>query len=563
MAENLSASPLRPTLVLALDGATFDVIHPMMAQGRLPHLAAWIQEGHSQPLPSTQPPVTFPAWSSFMTGVSPAQHGIFDFSQKLEGQYQIRFVNSTDRKQPSLQSAVCQAGGRILVLGLPATYPPEPLKGLLVPGFDAPVSTGTDAEATSHPDLYRRIAERAGHWMRPDMDESAQGTDFHETAIETLLLRIERKTRFVLDALEEMKNEYGNARPEFTMVVFSESDTVGHHYWRDHDPQSPRHDPTVSQRRKDAIQLVYEKLDSACGKIREAFGEDALCVVLSDHGMGGASDKIVHLNAFLAESGFLSRRSSAGRIETLIARFSRDLALRILPARLAQQIFRKARGAAGRVESVVRFGGLDWSKTQAFSEEVNTQPGVWINLEGREAKGCVPQDQYENLRSEIISRLLDWKLPNGQPVVASAQRREEVHQGSFMERAPDVVIELALDHGYGLSLVATPWQEFEPSSSPPSIQHLKGEARAGGRGKGMNGTHRNDGIFIATGRKESLERAHTMMPASLVEVAPCLAKTMGLDWIPQSPHTPTTPHTYSEEEDAAVAARLRALGYLD
>ena len=35
----------------------------------------------------------------------------------------------------------------------------------------------------------------------------------------------------------------------------------------------------------------------------------------------------------------------------------------------------------------------------------------------------------------------------------------------------------------------------------------------------MNGTHRNDGIFIATGQGESLQRAREMAPKSLVGVA--------------------------------------------
>ena len=554
---------LQPVLVLALDGASFDVIKPMIEEGRLPHLAAWMEEGHAQKLPSTTPPVTFPAWSSFMTGLPPAQHGIFDFSQKVEGQYQIRFVNASDRQGRSIQSAVSQAGGEALVLGLPATFPPEEMNGLLVPGFDAPVSTGTDAEATSHPELYRRIAAQAGHWMRPDMDESATGAGFHETAMDTLLSRIDRKTEFVLTALKEMRSHYQKPNPDLTVVVFSESDTAGHHYWRDHDPQSPRHDADVSPSRQKALGNIYEKLDQACGRIREDVGKDALCVVLSDHGMGGASDYIVHLNAFLAQNGFLSRKRSTAGMERKLARFARDLALRILPARLAQMIFRRARGAAGRVESAVRFGGLDWSQTQAFSEEVNTQPGVWINLEGREKDGCVPDADYESIRDRIIAHLMDWKLPNGESVVASARRREEVHPGPFMERAPDIVIELALDQGYGLSLVPTNWQDDSRTGEPAPIQLLEGSNLAGGRGRGMNGTHRNDGIFIATGAGESLAQAQTMKPASLVDVAGELARAMGLPWRPEPSIAAVPPRSYTEEEDAAVAARLRDLGYLD
>jgi len=95
--ETSTKPALRPVLVLALDGASFDVIRPLVAQGELPNLAAWMKDGQVAGLPSTTPPVTFPAWSSFMTGLEPADHGIFDFTQKMPGAYRLRFVNSTDR----------------------------------------------------------------------------------------------------------------------------------------------------------------------------------------------------------------------------------------------------------------------------------------------------------------------------------------------------------------------------------------------------------------------------------------------------------------------------------
>ena len=552
---------MRPVLVLALDGATFDVIEPMIADGALPNLAAWMKSGRAAPLPSTTPPVTFPAWSSFMTGLPPAEHGIFDFTQKSEGDYRIRFVNSTDRKATSIMKRVSDAGGQVLVLGLPATHPPEPVTGLLVCGFDAPVSAGTDEKSASDPDLYRRIAESVGPWMRPELNESSQADDFHERAIETLLGRIDRKRDFALEALRQTG---GDGPPDFTMVVFSESDTAGHHYWRDHDPDSPRHDPSVSAARRGALRSVYARLDQACGEIRKAAGEDPLCIVLSDHGMGGASDKVVHLNRFLEERGLLVRRAGSGRFIDRAARAARDLALAWLPAAWAQQIFRRARTAAAQLESRARFGGFDWSETRAFSEEANTNPGIWINLEGREPSGCVPPKEYERTRDEVLDALAAWQLPSGKPVVRRAFRREEIHPGRFCERVPDIVIELALDEGYGLSLVPTPWQiDAGPGEGTASIRTLAPEEFAGGRGRGMNGTHRSEGIWIATGRGAS-----EAPPPRLDQVAPWLAEAMGLAWDDpiaggDGPAGERPEMAYAPEEEAMVAERLRSLGYLE
>lgn len=595
------ARPLRPVLVLALDGASFDVIRPMAEAGELPNLGAWMKQGRSAPLPSTAPPVTFPAWSSFMTGLSPGEHGIFDFTQKVPGDYRLRFVNATDRAGRTLFRRVGDAGGEVLVLGLPATHPPEPVPGLLVSGFEAPVASGTDPRSASDPERYRRIAAKAGPWMRPELDESARASDFHERAVSTLLARIDRKRDFALAAIEALRADRAGRVPDLMVVVFSESDTAGHHYFRDHDPRSPRHDPAASPERKDALRAVHRRLDQACGALRAAVGPDVRCVVLSDHGMGTASDKIVHLNRFLAEQGLLVRsrplrgavgglggldrldgrsgRAGLGGLAVLassdgLARAARDLALAWLPPRLTQLLFRRARGAAALIESRARFGGFDWRRTLAFSEEANTQPGVWINLEGREAAGSVAPADYEATRDRVIAALHAWKLPNGQPVVARALRREAVYTGPFVDRAPDVVIELALDDGHGLSLVPTPWSEGgRDGEGIPSVRTLAPDAFAGGRGRGMNGTHRGEGIFIDCAPDCAPEPNAPGLPPRLAAVAPWLAQAMGLAWAadgdprsgrPDGSATDTRGRVaYDEDEEAMVAERLRALGYLE
>jgi len=541
-------------LVIGFDGADWDVLRPLVAAGRMPNLATWLREAGTAaaaPLPSTAPPMSFPAWTSFATGLAPGRHGIFDFTQKLPGAWRLRFVNAADRAGASLWGRVAARGASVLCLGVPATFPPEPLPaGLLVPGFDAPVSTGSDARAASDPGLYQRIARRAGPWMAPDLDEGARGDGWHERAAAALVARVDRKAGFALEALRQLRE--AGRDPALAVVVFSESDTVAHHFWRDHDPRSPRHDPAVSAARRGALAAVYERLDAAAGALRAAVGEDALCVLLSDHGQGGASRRVVHLNRRLAECGLLARapRGATDRA----ARWARDTALRWLPPRAAQAVFRRTRGSAARLESAARFGGFDWRRTVAVSEEANTQPGVWIALRGREAEGAVAPADYERARQDVIDALLDWKLEGGHPVVARARRREEVYEGPFAARAPDVVVELAPEDGYAHSLVPTPWHEGDG----PAVRTLAGDELGGGRGRGMNGAHRPDGVWLAVGGPAPAA------PASIAGVAPALAAALGLA-APSADGDGTAPPPapYDAAQEALVAARLRALGYLE
>src|SRR5690606_4014114 len=186
-----------------------------------------------------------------------------------------------------------------------------------------------------------------------------------------------------------------------------------------------------------------------------------------------------------------------------------------------EAVFRRLRGSAARVESLVRFGGFDWTRTAAFCEEANTQPGVWINLRGREAAGCVAPGDYERVRQEVIDALLAWRVPGSdRPVVARACRREELYEGPLVARAPDVVFELGDQDGYRHVVVPTPWSE----PRGPALRRLEDHELAGGRGRGTKGTHRPDGVWLAAGGGAA-ERA---APASICEVAAHLRAALGV-----------------------------------
>ena len=87
------------TLLLGLDGATYDLLDPFMKQGIMPFLRDFTDRGTRASMMSTPNPVTPPAWTSMMTGRSPGHHGIFDFiraEESVEGQIGYRFVNAQD-----------------------------------------------------------------------------------------------------------------------------------------------------------------------------------------------------------------------------------------------------------------------------------------------------------------------------------------------------------------------------------------------------------------------------------------------------------------------------------
>ena len=95
-------------LIIGFDGATFDLIRPWAAAGYLPHLAALMGDGVTADLASTLPPVTSPAWPTFMTGANPGKHGVFDFIQPHGENFTL--VNSTRIRQPTLWRRLSDLG---------------------------------------------------------------------------------------------------------------------------------------------------------------------------------------------------------------------------------------------------------------------------------------------------------------------------------------------------------------------------------------------------------------------------------------------------------------------
>lgn len=522
-------------VIIGLDGAEPALVEAWMREGQLPNLAAIAARGAYLPLQSTTPPATFPAWTTCVTGVNPGRHGIFDFTEILPGAHALRFVNASHRKAPALWTILSAQNKRVAALGVPGSYPPEPVNGVLVAGFDSPVATHVDASFVHPARRYPEFRE----WTFADFQESHIGPGWHDMALPRLLAGIARKEAMTEALLRE-------APWDFFMVVFGESDTVSHHFWMFHDPGSPRHRPG----RESAILQVYRRLDTAVGKLAAAAGEDALIMIVSDHGFGGASDGVVHLNNWLAETGRLRFRTGA-RGSAL-----KRAALALTPPRARGALFRRFPGWAARAESASRFGGIDWRHTRAWSEELNYFPSIRINLAGRDAGGIVPQAEYGALVKELCEDLEAWEP------VRKAWPRDALYKGPELDRAPDIVLELALENGYAHSALR--------ARGGPSFRRIRPDEALGGKERGMNGSHRPVGVLL-------LSRPPAARRARLEDIAPTVLAHLGSEAPPMDGRNLLGPaprngrleipeagvHEYSETESRMLEERLRALGYFE
>ncbi len=520
-------------LLIGLDGLEPSLAERWMEEGILPNLARLRETGSYVHCASVDPPVTYPAWTTCVTGVNPGQHGIFDFTELTQGRYGLRFVNSSDRRAPALWNILSKAGKRVGVLGVPGTYPPEPVNGFMVSGFDSPVATSVDRSFVYPPDVYESVKA----WRFADFQEGDIGPGWHDMALRRLLDKIDVKESIAGDLLQR--------EPwDFFMVVFGESDTVSHHFWLFHDPDSPRHRPG----HETAIRQVYERLDETVGKLVNAAGDDVTVGICSDHGFGGAGTGVVHLNNWLAENGYLQFTPAR---ESLL----KQLALRYVPQRLRGTLFRALKGLATRAESQSRFAGIDWTHTTAFSEELNYFPSIRINLRGREVEGQVAPEDYDEFCRELCEKLEAWEP------IRKAWRRDELYEGPCVERAPDIIVELALEDGYSHSCLR--------GRGGPAFRRIGPDEYLGGKERGMTGNHRSTGVLF-------LSKRTVCGAARLEDIAPTILAELGVPAPPMDGTSLLDPpiegtawdqrnasHAYTPEEAAVVERRLRDLGYFE
>src|SRR5215467_3131969 len=111
------------TAILGLDGATFDVINPLVASGKLPSIASLMNEGSHAPLRSTILPNSFPGWASCTTGTSEGMHGVFSPFIKNPNDYGVRAMSGRDIMTRPIWDILGEHGGRSLLVNIPTTYP--------------------------------------------------------------------------------------------------------------------------------------------------------------------------------------------------------------------------------------------------------------------------------------------------------------------------------------------------------------------------------------------------------------------------------------------------------
>ena len=123
--------------VIGLDGATWDILDPLIEQGKLPVFKKLKENGAWSRLRTFEPTLSAVVWTSIATGKSMLKHGIVDWVFVNKEKIQVPY-SSSEKRTPSIWEMMDEKGRRSVVLGWFVTDPPDAVKGVMVSDSFAP-----------------------------------------------------------------------------------------------------------------------------------------------------------------------------------------------------------------------------------------------------------------------------------------------------------------------------------------------------------------------------------------------------------------------------------------
>lgn len=353
----------------------------------LPNLKSLYQRGLHGPLRSCDPPITVPAWSVMMSSKSPGLLGVYGFRNRADHSYdRYAIANSLAIKEDRLWEILSRAGKRSIVIGVPGTYPPKPLHGLMVTDFLTP---DTSCEYTYPPALKKEIEDLVGEYILDVRD-----------------FRSGNKAKILADIYEMTRKRFQLARHllaredwDFFMMVEMGTDRIHHALWDNMDPAHRFYE--AGNEFENAIHDYYVEVDREIGELLKLADANTDVLVVSDHG-AKRMDGGICVNEWLIAKGYLAL---------------------VDPPESAVPL------------SKVK---IDWPKTKAWGDG-GYYARIFLNVAGREPQGTIAPADYEKVRDELIAGLKSIRDENGKEIGTKVYRPEELYR-EVRGVAPDLIV---------------------------------------------------------------------------------------------------------------------------
>ncbi len=538
------------TLIIGIDGATFDLVKPWAEAGLLPTFAHLLKHGAHATLNSFPHLLSAPAWTNLVTGYNPGQHNIYNFLN-MGRTNSWHPTTARDRLKPTFWQLLADAGQRVGVMNVPITFPADDTNAFMLSGMDAP---DTEIRGFARPAGLVQELRAAGIDYILDVPNVGQMV---QSGVKTLPPVIRdmtvTRTRAFLHLLEKYPCDAA-------MVVYVAGDRLSHYFWNESPPlpDAPEWKP---------LRDLFQLFDAQLAELLAHASSDTTVFIVSDHGFGPVKLAKYGLNDLLQRLGYQTagKPHSGNRVLRDLLHVGRRIVPLGWQGRLAM-MFPRAHAQAARAD---KLGKFQVSKTKAYAMFWG---GVRLNTVEHSPDGIVTDAEYDALWNELADVLYSLYNPEtGAPLVADIYHAGDYFRGPWTRDATDL---LAV------------WDNR-------NVGHALGY-----RGKGQNivlhpshpranwrGVHEAEGIFIAYGKGVREGVAHP--PITHFELAPTvlwmhdqpLSDDLDghplVDWFEPSfsanhSVTPRAASAYvpgadilNDAENERVEHRLRQMGYIE
>jgi predicted AlkP superfamily phosphohydrolase/phosphomutase len=323
-----------PVIIIGIDGADWNIMNPLLEQGKLPHLARLVEEGSSGVLETIRPTKSPVIWTSIATGKSMHKHGILDWVYVDENDNQIPY-SGDDIKVKTFWKILGEENFRTGIINWFCTYPAEEVNGYVISDrFRLSIDHYLTEENVTYPEEIKdavypkvvKVEDRNYSELIAEegiVDYWSQRQNFNRRPSKKMRRRIKFFRRFFLQE-KSIENIalflQKNVEVDVLALYFRLIDPTSHFAsifleknlekkWRaenkDHGEPLPETEKLLYKNMAAIVEPVYVYTDKIIGRIVGQASENTTLIVVSDHGFNFSSFGYSHYETKKLANGII------------------------------------------------------------------------------------------------------------------------------------------------------------------------------------------------------------------------------------------------------------------
>jgi len=472
-------------LIIGLDGATWDLLKPLIDEGVTPTLKNLMENGVYGNLESTIPPVTGGAWLSMASGKTPGKTGIIDFLNKKNDLYTLYPTNSNDFKECSFWDYLSKANKKVGIFNYPMLFPPYKVNGFMVSG----VGSSPDDDISYPSSLKEELEQVAGKYE--------VSVNYHNKKYENLNLFISDLNRF-LEKFEKWVYYTVNQEWDTFFLVFSATDWMQHILWRHIDRNHPLYNPKSSPKYEQEFVKFWHRIDKILGNILEMVPKDTIAFLVSDHGFG-PNDQTFNLTKWLTMKEYMVRRRD---IKKILKKYVHKTATVMAKTPVRRLFSSKTIKTVGNALITNIADEIDIKRSRAYCLGHTIPFGaVYINASDKEER--------EEVKAKLLQDLKNISRDIRKEVKVQIYEPKKLYSGEKVNLLPDIIFTI---NNWRCVIVEDTFDRPLFEEKPFSTRHT--------------GSHRLNGIFLAHG--PGIKKGYKIENAKIYDIAPTILHIFGL-----------------------------------